>query len=263
MNHRRWMLITIALMVLINQGAAAGDSSPERAAQYHFRVVQTFPHDPRAFTQGLLFHAGWLYESTGQYGHSTLRRVELESGRILDQIHLPDQYFGEGLTLWENYLIQLTWREGTARVYDEQTLKLIRTHAYNGEGWGVTTMGAKLVMSDGSSWLRYLEPATFRELRRLQITEQGRPLRGLNELEWINERIWANVFPSSRIVIINPHSGMVEGWLDGSGLMGPRRLPAEAVLNGIAYDASADRIFITGKLWPLLFEIALVSPSQP
>lgn len=225
--------------------------------QVAFRVVQTFPHDPGAFTQGLLYYDGDLYESTGGYGASSLRRVALESGAVLQKKRLPAQYFGEGLALFDDFLIQLTWKAGKALVYDRHSFEQVDVHHYTGEGWGLTVAEDDLLMSDGSAWLRRLHPRTFAEIDRLQVTENGQPLRGLNELEWIHGRIWANVYPTSRIVIIHPQTGAVEGWLDGGGLMGPRRLPADAVLNGIAFDAEGDRIFITGKLWPLIFEISL------
>ncbi|HDQ39519.1 MAG TPA: glutaminyl-peptide cyclotransferase [Desulfonatronum sp.] len=225
-----------------------------------FKILHTFPHDPDAFTQGLLFHEGLLYESTGGWGTSSLRKVELETGRVLQKRNLPHNYFGEGLALWEDRLIQLTWRSGTGFVYDLAGLEQQGTFLYSGEGWGLTGDEQGLIMSDGTSWLRRLDGRTCGELSRFAVFDQGRPLSGLNELEYIDGEIWANVFPTKRIARIDPESGQVTGWLDLSGVLGiRRRLPPEAVANGIAWDQHEQRIFVTGKLWPVLFEIEITA----
>lgn len=228
-----------------------------------FQLVHAYPHDPEAFTQGLVYVDGQLYESTGRNGHSSVRMVDVESGRVLQQYDLPSEYFGEGLTDWGSRLVQLTWTSGKGFVYDRSSFKLLRTFAYQGEGWGLTRDDKSLILSDGTSTLRFLDPETFRVTRRLDvIDEHGRPVQNLNELEFIHGEIFANIWQEDRIARISPRTGRVLGWVDMSGLRqqagasGP-----EAVLNGIAYDAKTDRIFVTGKLWPRLFEIKIVSRS--
>jgi glutamine cyclotransferase len=228
-------------------------------AMFSYTVVRSYLHDPDAFTQGLLVRGGFLYESTGQYGQSTLRKVRLDNGQVVQQHRLDKRYFGEGLTDWEGKLIQLTWREGLAFVYDLATFKPERTFAYNGEGWGLTHDGKRLIMSDGSSTLRFLHPETFRELGRITVLDRGRGVTDLNELEYVNGEIFANVWNTDRIARIAPASGQVTGWIDLAGLWPQaERGTSDAVLNGIAYDASSRRLFVTGKLWPRIYEIALV-----
>ncbi|GAB6060061.1 glutaminyl-peptide cyclotransferase [Desulfonatronum parangueonense] len=226
--------------------------------QKTFRVINTFPHDPKAFTQGLLFHDGLLYESTGGWGSSSLREVELETGRVLRIHHLPAQYFGEGLALWQNRLIQVTWKSGTGFVYDLNTFAQLKTFSYSGEGWGLTQDEQGLILSDGSNTLRRIDPDTFQETGRIAVHFEGRPMRGLNELEYIEGEIWAKVFPTDDMVRIDPQTGHVLSRVDLAGILGPRRRSSEAVPNGIAYDAATQRIFVTGKLWPLLFEIQVI-----
>ncbi len=228
--------------------------------QKKYRVINTYPHDPSASTQGLLFHNGDLYESTGGWGTSSLRQVELKTGKVLQMRSLPAQYFGEGLALWKDRLIQVTWQSGTGFVYDLETFELLESFSYPGEGWGLCRDDQGLILSDGSNILRRLDPATFQETGRIVVYYEGRPMRGLNELEYIAEEVWANVYPTEDMVRIDPRTGHVLSRMDLSGILGPRRrISAEAVANGIAYDESTQRIFITGKLWPLLFEIQVVS----
>jgi glutaminyl-peptide cyclotransferase len=230
-----------------------------------FHVVHIYPHDPDAFTQGLVYVEGHLYESTGRNGQSSVRRVDVESGRILQKYELPSEYFGEGLTDWGSRLVQLTWTSGKGFVYDRASFKLLRTFRYQGEGWGLTHDEKSLILSDGTPTLRFLDPETFRIERRLDvIDEHGRPVENLNELEFIRGEIFANIWHEDRMARISRQTGRVLGWVDMSGLReqagasGP-----EAVLNGIAYDATAGRIFVTGKLWPRLFEIKIVSRPAP
>lgn len=226
---------------------------------YTYRVVHTYPHDSNAFTQGIIYLNGHLYESTGIEGRSSLREEDLESGRILKYQALSSRYFGEGLTNWGNTLVQLTWQTHTALVYDLNTFRFLRTFHYPYEGWGLTEDGKDLILSDGSSKLYFLDPATFREVRRISVTDHGEPVDQLNELEFIHGEIYANIWHKNRIARIAPATGKVAGWIDLSGL-----LPAgsvtnpEAVLNGVAYDSAHDRLFVTGKLWPKIFEIKLV-----
>lgn len=226
-----------------------------------FEVVHVYPHDPNAFTQGLVYVDGHLYESTGRNGQSSVRRVDVESGRVLQQYDLPSQYFGEGLTDWGSSLVQLTWTSGKGFVYDRSSFKLLRTFGYQGEGWGLTEDKKSLILSNGSPTLRFLDPETFRVTRHLDvIDEHGQPVENLNELEFIRGEIFANIWHKDRIARISPRSGRVLGWIDMSGLREQAGASdPEAVLNGIAYDAKTGRIFVTGKLWPRLFEIKIVS----
>lgn len=233
------------------------------AARLHaadsFRVVQAYPHDQQAFTQGLIYTDGHLYESTGLEGHSSLRMEELETGCILKLQNVPARYFAEGLAPWGNTLIQLTWQSHTALVYDRSTFRLLRTFHYLGEGWGLTQDGKNLIMSDGTATLRYFDPGTFREVRSLVVKDRGSPVTQLNELEFVHGQIYANIWHSDRIARISPQTGKVVGWIDLSGLLPEsQRSTHEAVLNGIAYDPEHDRLFVTGKLWPKIFEIKVI-----
>ncbi|MGA2672486.1 MAG: glutaminyl-peptide cyclotransferase [Terracidiphilus sp.] len=229
-----------------------------------YRVVHAYPHDPQAFTQGLIYMDGHLYESTGLNGHSSLRMVDLESGRILQLLNVPSEYFAEGLAPWGSTLIQLTWENHVALVYDRFSFRLLRTLPYPGEGWGLTQDGKNLILSDGSSTLHFIDPATFREVRRLTVTRPaakgpGVPISQLNELEFVHGQIYANIWHTDRIARISPATGKVLGWIDLSGLLPEsERSSPEAVLNGIAYDPAHDRLFVTGKLWPKLFEIKVI-----
>jgi len=227
------------------------------APTFQVNVVRTYPHDSKAFTQGLVFHEGFLYESTGLWGASSLRKVHLETGEIL-QIHsLDPRFFGEGLTLWHDRLIQLTWKERTGFVYELPTFRLIREFRYATEGWGLTQDGARLILSDGTSTLRFLEPTTFQPLGHLEVSDQGRPVQHLNELEHVQGEILANVWQSNRIARISPQTGYVVGWLDLSSLVRSMSPPPPEVLNGIAYDPSQNRLFVTGKYWPQVFQIEI------
>jgi glutaminyl-peptide cyclotransferase len=239
--------------------ARASEVSPSSAPLHlapllQFKIVGKYPHDPRAFTEGLLFADGFLYESTGLNERSSLRKVELTTGRVLKEYDLPSQYFGEGLALWGNSLIQLTWKSGVAFQDDMHSFAPKRQFAYRGEGWGLTRDKTSLIMSNGSSDLAFIDPQTFAVRRSVHVLDRGRPVLLLNELEYIKGKIFANVWHDDHIAIISPKTGAVTGWLDFSALR--RQLPSSAMdLNGIAYDSKNDRIFITGKLWPCLFEI--------
>ena len=220
--------------------------------------VRSYPHDSTAFTQGLVWRGGRLYESTGRYGESTLRLVELETGRVLQRAELGQQYFAEGLAAVGDSLYQLTWKEGVAFIWDPGTLRQIAQVSYNGEGWGLTSDGRRLIVSDGSSYLTFVDPVTFQVDTTLRVTDAGRPVDQLNELEWVKGEVWANVWHTQRIARIDPRTGRVKGWLDFTPLIPPVSDP-EAVLNGIAYDPDADRLLVTGKLWPRLYEIRVPS----
>lgn len=242
---------------LVTATAAPAPASPET---HGYRVVREFPHDPAAFTQGLFFEAGVLYESTGLYGESSLRRVALETGEVLERKDLLPSFFGEGAALGDGRIVQLTWKSGVGFLYDEASLRLLGEFRYRGEGWGLTFDGDRFIMSDGTDTLRFLDPGNLREIRRLQVTADGAPVRNLNELEWIAGEIWANLWTEDRIARIGPEDGVVRSFVDLSGLLDPaRRLPDSDVLNGIAWDPDGDRIFVTGKKWPALFEIEVVS----
>lgn len=228
---------------------------------YTYEVINTYPHDESAFTQGLVFENGALYESTGLYGYSSLRRVELATGTILQMHLLPAEFFGEGLTLLDDRLIQLTWRSETGIVYDKDSFELLQEFSYYTEGWGITHNGSHLIMSDGTANLRFLDPGTFEEVRQIEVYGD-RPVTMLNELEYINGRIYANIWMEETIVIINPQTGYAEGWIDLSNLRNPDDQDPSDVLNGIAYDETDDRLFVTGKRWSQLFEIQLVPIVQ-
>lgn len=223
-----------------------------------YRVVKSYPHDANAYTQGLIFRGGFLYESTGQHGQSTLRKVKLETGEVVQQRRIDSVHFGEGLTEWKGRLYQLTWQSNVAFVYDLATFAPVTTLKYPGEGWGLTAGPDSLILSDGTADLRFLDPATFKELRRVTVRDGGTAIDQLNELEFVRGEVWANVWHTDRIARIDPRTGRVTGWIDLSGLMSMYRLDAESVLNGIAYDPASQRLFVTGKMWPKLFEIQVV-----
>jgi glutamine cyclotransferase len=231
-------------------------------AQDTYKIVHTYPHDAQAFTQGLIYLDGHLYESTGINGQSSLRMEDLDSGRILQLQAVPEKYFAEGLAAWGSTLIQLTWQSHLALVYDRFSFRLLRTLRYDGEGWGLTSGGKSLILSDGTSTLRFLDPTTFHVERRITVKDHGNRIDQLNELEYIHGEIYANVWHTDRIARISPLNGKVLGWIDLTGLLpASQRSNPEAVLNGIAYDPAHDRLFVTGKLWPSLFEIKVI-PEQ-
>ena len=220
-----------------------------------YQIVNVYPHDPKAFTQGLQYLDGVLYEGTGQVGESSIRRVELATGKVLQRRAVPPPHFGEGITVWKNDLIELTWQTHVAFVYDRVTFEPKKQFTYPGEGWGLTQDATSLIMSDGSDELRILDPVTFVERRRIKVTTGGAPLRDLNELEFVKGEIFANVWQTDYVARIAPDTGKVRSYLDLRGLLTPAERRVTDVLNGIAYDARNDRLFVTGKWWPKLFEI--------
>ncbi|WP_300531772.1 glutaminyl-peptide cyclotransferase [Maricaulis sp.] len=226
-------------------------------------IVATYPHDTDAFTQGLFISDGQLFESTGQFGESNLRRVDLESGAVLDQRDLPDSVFGEGSTRLGDEIFVLTWMSQTGFIYNAETLELIETFTYPGEGWGLTDNGDALIMSDGSDVLRFLDPSDMSLVRELPVTLNGRPVRRVNELEWIDGEIWANVWQQPQVLRIDPESGAVTAVINMRDHV-PANIgnPRDNVLNGIAHDPETGRIFMTGKRWPVLYEIALPDAAQ-
>jgi glutaminyl-peptide cyclotransferase len=251
----RWAILLALFVCAITTFAAAPGVRVDG-----YEVVHVYPHDAKAFTQRLIYIDGRLYESTGLNGKSSLRMVDLTTGRVLQQHDVPSEYFGEGLTEWGSNLIQLTWQAHKGFVYDRFSFSLSRTFPYQGEGWGLTHDATQLIMSDGTQYLRFLDPKTFHETRRVKVTdENGRGVESLNELEYIRGEIWANIWQTDRIARISPRTGKVVDWIDLSGIINKEELQGSgAVLNGIAYDAVGDRIFVTGKLWPKLFEIRVV-----
>jgi len=227
-------------------------------AETHWTLVKSYPHDNRAFTQGLIFLEGMLYESTGQRGRSQIREVRLKDGKVLRSISLDKAYFGEGMTNWDGDLISFTWRARTGFRWDRKSFAHKATWSYSGEGWGLTQDGKRLIMSDGTDQIRFLDPVNYQETGHIKVTWQGQPVRLLNELEYVKGEILANVWMTNRIARIDPKSGAVIDWIDLSSLAKRTKLSHyDAVLNGIAYDAVRDRLFVTGKLWPKLYEIQL------
>lgn len=238
--------------------AESAAPTPEEVSVYTYEVMASYPHDAKAYTQGLVFHDGTLYESTGQYGESSLRKVELKKGKVKKKIDVPGQYFAEGLALFNGKLYQLTWQQGKGFIYDLKDFKLEGEFAYDGEGWGLTTDGQALILSDGTNQLRFIDPSTFRVIKTLSVFEGEQPISELNELEYIHGAIYANVWKMDRIARIDPRTGHILAWIDLSGLRPEETLRnSENVLNGIAYDAPNDRLYVTGKRWPKIFEIQL------
>jgi len=226
---------------------------------YSYEIVNTFTHDPNAFTQGLVWDNGHLYEGTGQPGHSTLRKVELETGKVLQSIELPAEYFGEGITIFHNKIIQLTYLSKVGFVYDKDTFELLQQFNYPTEGWGITHDGKNLIMSDGTPTLYFLDPQTFKRISSIDVYHNNNLLWDLNELEFVDGQIYANIWPTNRIAIIAPKTGQVTAIVDLKGLLtGQDRSREVDVLNGIAYDPVNRRLFVTGKYWPKLFEIKLI-----
>jgi glutamine cyclotransferase len=245
-------------IVILWAVAALGQSS-HRPPEYTFHVIRQFPHDSAAFTQGFSYRDGYFYEGTGLNGRSSLRQVEIKTGTVLRKIDLPAEYFGEGITLFKDEVVELTWQSHVGFVYSRKDFHKLREFSYSGEGWGLTTGDRELFLSDGTAEIRVLDPATFAEKRRIKVHDGSGPVTELNELEWVEGELWANVWQTDRIARISPRSGQVLGWIDLTGLLSPvYRLTPDAVLNGIAYDPQKKRLFVTGKLWPAVFEIKIV-----
>lgn len=249
--------------------ANTGKAAPLPVSGYE--IVKTYPHDPKAFTQGLLYHDGFLYESTGSFGFSSLRKVEIETGKVVQKFDLPPESFGEGIALLGDKIYQLTWREGLARVFDIKDFKLLQEFTYQGQGWGITTDGTNLFMTDSTHVMRVLNPETFRSSKMVVVMrEDGKPLMQINELEYVKGEIWANIWHSEEpeilgkpntIARIDPATGKLLGWINLDGISpSDTNRSSEHTLNGIAYDAAGDRIFVTGKLWRNLYEIKIKPP---
>jgi glutamine cyclotransferase len=249
--------LALAVITAMAPVIAAQRSKPSRAPVAGYRVVHVFPHDPQAFTQGLEYVDGVFYEGTGLNGRSTIRKVRVENGEVLQMQKLDSQYFGEGIAVFGSTLFELTWTSGIGFLYDRASFQRKGTFTYRGEGWGLTHDGRRLIMSDGTAYLRFLDPTTQKEISRLEVRDGGTPVVHLNELEYVKGEIFANVWQTDRIARISPTTGRVTGWIDLKGLLSARETAQDAVLNGIAYDAAGDRLFVTGKLWPKVFEIRI------
>jgi glutaminyl-peptide cyclotransferase len=247
-----------ALLLFCTMGAAR--VAPAAVPLYGAEVVHTYPHDPTAFTEGLFYLNGYFYESTGLEEHSSIRKVRPETGEVVQKIDIPPQYFGEGIVNWEGRLVSLTWKSQVGFVFDLATLKVQKEFHYPGEGWALTQNGQQLIMSDGTPELRFLNPKTLLETKRIRVTLEGQPVGNVNELEWVKGEIYANVWETNLIVRIDPSDGHIVGVINLTGLLSPSDHVSgpDSVLNGIAYDAQGDRLFVTGKNWPKLFEIRLV-----
>lgn len=248
-------VILMMLMTGLVSGCGPAALSAEQVPEVSWELIANYPHDPQAFTQGLFYHEGALYESTGQYGESTVRKVELESGRVLQSHELEDEFFAEGLALFKDRLYQLTWREGRLLIYDVETLEPQGSKGYWTEGWGLTTDGEMFIMSDGTSRLSFRDPKTFEEVRKVQVTLEGRSVDKLNELEFIDDKIWANIWQKDYLLRIDPKTGRVEAMLDLSKLSQKHR--KAGVLNGIAWDPQEKLLYVTGKNWPRLYALRL------
>jgi glutamine cyclotransferase len=250
-----WLVASVVVATVVGVAACDQLGAQRASAAAGFSIVAVYPHDANAFTQGLAIEAGQLYEGTGQYGASTVRRVDLQSGRPEKQRVLGPSYFGEGIAILDGLLYQLTWQNGACVVFDLETFEVQRTMQYAGEGWGLTHDGRELIMSDGSATIRFRDPQTFAVTREIEVRDRDVPVTMLNELEYIDGEIWANIWYDDRIVRISPVDGAVLGYIDLANLYPRSARSSEAVLNGIAYDAAAKRLFVTGKNWPQLYEI--------
>ena len=248
------VVAAVAIAALTPAGPAAQRATPMST----YEVVKSYPHDRHAFTQGLVYHDGVFYEGTGITGQSSIRKVKVETGEVLQQHQIDEKYFGEGIAVWGDTLVQLTWQSETGFVYDRETFKPLKTFAYKGEGWGLTHDGTRLIMSDGSATIRFFDPQSLKETGRITVRDGAKPIGNLNELEFVKGELYANVYMTDRIVRFSPQTGQVTGWIDLTGLLSAREAMGVDVLNGIAYDAAGDRLFVTGKLWPRVFEIRVV-----
>jgi len=247
-------LLLIELLLTLQQPVSV-------PASYGFRVVKSYPHDTAAFTQGLEYRDGFLYEGTGLAGRSSLRKVRLDTGQVVQKFDVPQPFFGEGITVFNQQIFQLTYTTQTGFVYDKSSFKLLKSFSYSGEGWGMTNDGKQIYMSDGTAQIRVWDPASLKEIRRITVKDGSGSISNLNELEFVRGEIFANVSHEDRIARISPANGRVLGWIDLAGLLSraERTSNPEVVLNGIAYDAAGNRLFVTGKLWPRIFEIKLVA----
>jgi len=260
----RYRLCFLSLCLLtalvVSSYSCQSQSVSQPVTNYTYKIVNTYTHDRNAFTEGLAFDNGFLYEGTGLYGNSSLRKVDLAAGDVLQMRRLSADYFGEGITVYDDTIVQLTWESHTGFVYNKNSFNLLRQFSYPTEGWGITYDGERLIMSDGTSRLHFLNQQTLETTGYIEVSDNNKPVSRLNELEYVNGMVYANVWRTDRIAIIEPQDGRVIGWIDLSGLLQTQDYSDHVdVLNGIAYDSQADRLFVTGKLWPFLFEIKLAT----
>lgn len=268
-SHLAPILFALLALAMTSSSTSAEQINADSSASspmktYSYRIINSYPHDPDAFTQGLAYDRGMLYEGTGLYGQSSLRLVDIQTGKVLKLVRLEDEFFAEGIAIWEDRIVQLTWQSHQGFVWDKENLTVMDNFTYQTEGWGLTSDGERLIMSDGSDSLYFLDPEDYSLQGSIRVSASGEPIKGLNELEYINGMIYANLWPSSWIAIISPETGEVTGKLNLSGILDESGMQEKRVdvLNGIAYDASGDRLFVTGKLWPRLFEIELVEDAE-
>ena len=258
--------ITLASVVILSVSLLTYfyiDRTPTSSTvNYTYSIVNVYPHDTNAFTEGLVYSGGYLYESTGAYGSdSTLRRVDLTTGKVLQEYTLPSQYFGEGITIVNNTIIQLTWQNNIGFIYDKNTFTLLGNFSYSTEGWGLTFDGKNLIMSDGTNHLYFLSPTTHQQVGEVTVHDGNQTIDNINELEYINGAVYANIWLTTNIVIINPSTGQVTAWINLASLPGSTSTDPNFVLNGIAYDQQNNKLFVTGKDWPNLYQIKLVAQS--
>jgi glutaminyl-peptide cyclotransferase len=255
-------LLSFATPEAATQAAKAAAKPASGPIEYGYKVVKSYAHDRRSFTQGFEFRAGVLYESTGREGMSWIRKWKLDTGEVLQQVDLSPQYFGEGITVLNQRITQLTYKTETGFVYDQTSFKQLRQFNYPGEGWGLTNDGTRIFMSDGSAQIRMWDANTLKETGRITVRDGAKEVEALNELEYIRGEIWANIWLTDKIVRFSPKDGRVTGWIDLAGILTPAERTGADVLNGIAFDSIGDRIFVTGKLWPKVFEIKLVPKTS-
>jgi len=262
--RKHFPLLVFAILIagcLTNGQTSRPATTAAAPKKYGYKIIKTYPHDPAAFTQGLEYREGVLYEGTGRNGSSSLRKVELETGKVIQQIPLDPKYFGEGITVLNRQIVQLTWTHQIGFVYEQGSFRLIRDFNYTGEGWGLANDGSRIFMSDGSPEIRIMDPLSLAQTRRITVRDGTQPIKMLNELEYVRGELYANVWQTERIARISPADGKVLGWIELAGLLTPAeklRAGSDGVLNGIAFDQLGNRLFVTGKLWPKLFEIQLV-----
>ena len=261
MRRHLAVFILLVFIVMTSAGFQAKRAPALAPKKYGYRVVNTYPHDPTAFIQGLEFREGALYEGTGQTGRSSLRKVDLRTGKVIQQIPLQPKYFGEGITVLNRQIVQLTWITHIGFIYDQSTFRLLRDFNYPGEGWGLANDGTQIYMSDGTPDIRILDPTTLAESRRVTVRDSGVPVKMLNELEYVRGELYSNVWQTDRIARISLKDGNVIGWIDMTGILSPEermKVGPDGVMNGIAFDQLGNRLFVTGKLWPKLFEIQVI-----
>ena len=253
------VVVSFSILAFINSNKTQANSPA--TTRYTYAIVNTYPHDTNAFTEGLVYSDGFLYESTGLNGASSLRRVDLTKGSVLQETTLPSQYFGEGITIVNNTIFQLTWQTEIGFIYNKTTFAVLGNFTYFTQGWGLTFDGNRLIMSDGTNNLYFIDPTTYELTGQIQVHDGNKTVVNINELEFVNGDVYANIWHTNTIAIINPQTGQVKGWIDLSGLPDENNSNPEAVLNGIAYDQQNNRLFVTGKDWAHLYEIKLVRVS--